>query len=467
MPLSVEKEKVGLYICSDDKPYLSSKTIIFAINKTIPMKILHTADLHIGQILYQNYDRCDEHLHFFDQLTQWCKEEQPDVLLVSGDVFDIQQPSTATKKLFNEQFVKLQKEMPDMHIVITAGNHDSASRLQADSEVWTFSNTHLVGVAPSLMLNDGWEDDYIIELRSGFIVAMPYMLGDRSQQLQSVLDRVAQRNTDGRPVVMMGHLAVTGSDITGHNFEIGTLKTQSLASLGTGYDYLALGHIHKPQTLGHPEDSMNMEDITYPTPVARYSGSALHVSCNETYPHTVSLVDIDRHGGQVTVRQLRIDELRHFYTLPEDPNAAFADENEALEGVKNFCQTVGRGYIRLKVQYSADLSANFDQKVYDILESHGNEVRYNPKTLWIGEPEKSQDEIKQTFELAELQQMTDPMEFIEKTQAQYPKLDLQFLHDVIKEIEAEVERIKEKEAAKQAKKTSDSTTDDTTNPEQD
>lgn len=431
------------------------------------MKILHTADLHIGQNLYQNYDRCDEHLHFFDQLTRWCKEEQPDVLLVSGDVFDIQQPSTATKKLFNEQFVKLQKEMPDMHIVITAGNHDSASRLQADSDVWTFSNTHLVGVAPSLTLDEGWQDSYIIELRSGFIIAMPYMLGDRSQQLQSVLDSVAQRNTDDRPVVMMGHLAVTGSDITGHDFEIGTLKTQSLASLGSGYDYLALGHIHKPQTLGHPEDSMNMEAITYPAPVARYSGSALHVSCDETYPHTVSVIDIDHHGGQVTVRQLRIDELRHFYTLPEDPNAAFADENVALEGVKTFCQTVGRGYIRLKVQYSADLSANFAQKVYDIMESRGNEVRYNPKTLWIGEPEKSQDEVKQTFELAELQQMTDPMEFIEKTQTQYPKLDLQFLHEAIKEIEAEVERIKEKESTKQAKKTSDSTTDDTTNPEQD
>ena len=431
------------------------------------MKILHTADLHIGQILYQNYDRCDEHLHFFDQLTRWCKEEQPDVLLVSGDVFDIQQPSTATKKLFNEQFVKLQKEMPYMHIVITAGNHDSASRLQADSDVWTFSNTHLVGVAPSLTLDEGWQDDYIIELPSGFIIAMPYMLGDRSQQLQSVLDSVAQRNTDGRPVVMMGHLAVTGSDITGHDFEIGTLKTQSLVSLGSGYDYLALGHIHKPQTLGHPEDSMNMEAITYPAPVARYSGSALHVSCDETYPHTVSVIHIDHHGGQVTVRQLRIDELRHFYTLPEDPNAAFADENEALEGVRTFCQTVGRGYIRLKVHYSADLSANFAQKVYDIMESRGNEVRYNPKTLWIGEPEKSQDEVKQTFELAELQQMTDPMEFIEKTQTQYPKLDLQFLHEAIKEIEAEVERIKEKESTKQAKKTNDSTTDDTTNPEQD
>lgn len=447
---------------------LSAKTIIFALYKPMPMKILHTADLHIGQILYQNYDRCDEHLHFFRQLTRWCQEERPDALLVSGDVFDIQQPSTATKKLFNEQFVKLQKALPNMHIVITAGNHDSASRLHADRDVWTFSNTHLVGVAPSLNLDDDWQDDYIIELPSGFIVAMPYMLGERSQQLQSVLNRVAERNTDGRPVVMMGHLAVTGSDVTGHDFEIGTLKTQSLASLGTGYDYLALGHIHKPQTLGHPNDAMIMDALTYPAPVARYSGSALHVSCDEAYPHTVSMVEIDKHGGQVTLRQLRIDELRHFYTLPEDPNAAYANEQEALESIEHFCQTVGRGYIRLKVHYSADLSANFAQKVYDLLESHGGEVRYNPKTLWIGEPEKGHDEVKQAFEVAELQQMTDPMVFIEKTQAQYPKLDMQALRGVFKEIEAEVERIKEKEAAKQAKKANDdSISDNTTNPEQD
>lgn len=424
------------------------------------MKILHTADLHIGQILYQNYERYDEHLHFFKQLKQWCKEEQPDVLLVSGDVFDIQQPSTATKKLFNEQFVKLQKEMPDMHIVITAGNHDSASRLQADHDVWTFSNTHLVGVAPSLTPKEKWQDDYIVELPSGFIVAIPYMLGDRSQQLQSVLDCVAQRNTDGRPVVMMGHLAVTGSDITGHDFEIGTLKTQSLASLGSGYDYLALGHIHKPQTLGHPEDSMNMEAIAYHAPVARYSGSALHVSCDETYPHTVSVVDIDHHGGQVTVRQLRIDELRHFYTLPEDPNAAYTDEEKALEDIDNFCKTVGSGYIRLRVHYTTDLSANFDQKAYNLVEKNGDTVRYNPKPLWIGKPEASQDDIeKPTFEVAELQQMTDPLVFIEKTQAQYPKLDMEMLRDAFKEIEAEVKRIKEEEAEKNAKKKTKKTSD--------
>ena len=414
------------------------------------MKILHTADLHIGQILYQNYERYDEHLHFFQQLTQWCKEENPDALLVSGDVFDIQQPSTATKKLFNEQFVQLQKALPGMHIVIVAGNHDSASRLHADRAVWTFSNTHLVGLAPSMGVDENdWQDDYIIELSSGFIIAMPYMIGDRSQQLQSVLDRVNKRNTKDKPVVMMGHLAVTGSDITGHDFEIGTLKTQSTASFGIGYDYLALGHIHKPQTIGHPENDMNMGTIVYPAPIIRYSGSALHVSCDETFPHTVSVVEIDKHGGQIALRQLRIDELRHFYTLPEATNAAFADEQEALQALEKFCKESETCYVRLKINHAATLSSNFNQKVYDILNSHGNKVRYNPRIIWMGQAESEQNEDnKPTFELVELQQMTDPVVFIEKTKDQYPRLDLTTLRDVFKEIEIEVAHIKDETAKK-------------------
>ncbi|MBO7575945.1 MAG: exonuclease SbcCD subunit D [Bacteroidales bacterium] len=427
------------------------------------MKILHTADLHIGQILYQNYDRYDEHLHFFRQLTQWCKDECPDALLVSGDVFDIQQPSTTAKKLFNEQFVQLQKELPDMHIVITAGNHDSASRLHADRAVWTFSNTHLVGMAPSMTTDDSWQDDYYIELPTGFIITMPYMLGDRSQQLQSILDHVAQLNPNGKPVIMMGHLAVTGSDVTGHDFEIGTLKTQSVATLGTGYDYLALGHIHKPQTLGHPEDTMNFNAVTYPAPVARYSGSVLHVSCDETYPHSVSLVKIDHAGGEVRIQQLPIDQLRHFHVLPLD-GSSFHSDIEALQAIRDLDDEGKECYFRLRIDRHTFLPDNFNQQVYDILAQSGNRLRYNPKHIWTGEDDTDEQRTKLVFEVAELQQMNNPMDFIEKTWEQYPDLDMDEVREAFVEVKEEIHRHEEAEkttqlakeaekAAKKAKKT--------------
>lgn len=425
------------------------------------MKIIHTADLHLGQVIYQHYDRSDEHRHFFDQLTAWCIEHQPDALLVCGDVFDIQQPSAAVKKAFTEYFVELHRQCPTMVIVITAGNHDSASRIQADSAVWTLANARVVGTAPQSEPAEGWEEKYIVELDNGYIVAMPYMIGERTEALQHLLDKIKEKNHEGKPVVMMGHTAVTGLDLLGHSIEVGTLKPQSIQSFGSGFDYLALGHIHKPQTIGHQEDAKTMA-TSYPAPVVRYSGSALHVSCDEAYPHTVSLVEIDKHEGEVQIRQLRIDELRHFYTLPLD-GSSYTSAKEALKGIREFCKEKKSGYIRLRVDIATNLPANFSQMVYDELANTHDEVRYNPKIDWTGKDESRADkQEKPTFEVAELQQMTNPLDFIEKTLSQYADLEMDKVRQAFVEVEAEIVRMEEeaksKASAKAAKKAEGSVT---------
>lgn len=418
------------------------------------MKILHTADLHLGQIIYQNYDRSDEHRHFFNQLEQWCKDERPDALLVSGDVFDIQQPSATVKKAFTDYFVHLHQECPQMQIVITAGNHDSASRIQADSSVWKFANAHLIGIPPAIdstEQDDDWQYKYIVKLDTGYIVSLPFMIGARKEIIQSILDKVADDNTQNLPVVMMAHQAVTGLDIQGHNFDIGTLKTIAADSMGNGFDYLALGHIHKPQTIGHQDDAMK-DEITYPAPVIRYSGSALHVSCDETYPHTVSLVDINEHQGDVHIRQLRIDELRHFYVLPLD-GSSFTSSDEALETLTQFVSEGERGYIRFRFDQSTNLPSNFSQMVYDVLQPYHDEWRYNPKMLWTGESDANEEEKeKLVFEVADLQQMDDPMEFIERTKDQYPRLDMEDVRLAFEEVKEEMQRLKE-ENNKKGKRT--------------
>ena len=414
------------------------------------MRILHTADLHLGQVIYQNYERSDEHQHFFKQLTKWCKEEHPDALLVSGDVFDIQQPSSSTKKAFTDYFVGLHQACPEMKIIITAGNHDSASRIQADSAVWECANTHLVGVSPAVDAQGDWMEQYIVRLEQGYIVPIPFMRGERADVFQTILNKIAEENKDGKPVVMMAHTAVTGLDIEGHSFEIGKLETQDPTSFGRGYDYLALGHIHKPQTIGHPEDVMR-EDTTYSAPVIRYSGSSLHVSCDEKYPHSVSLVEIDKHGGNVNIHQLRIEQLRHFYELPLD-GSSFNTAEEAIEGFREFCKNNKSGYIRLRMDKQIALPSDFNQQVYEVLSPTDDEICYNPKIIWTGEIESANVKIeKPTFEVADLQQMTDPMVFIEKTKNQYPSLDLDELRDLFNnEIKAEIEKMREKAAAKEA-----------------
>ncbi len=419
------------------------------------MKIIHTADLHLGQIIYQNYDRVDEHEHFFSQLEAICKEEKPDALVVSGDVFDIPQPSAATRKFFTDSFVRLRSVYKEMNMVITAGNHDSASRLQADSAVWELANAKIVGTAPSAELlggKDGWQDNYIVKLDSGYIVALPFMNGERREVIQSILDRVADDNTESKPVVMTGHLAVTDSDLTGHDFEIGKIKTQDIESLGTGFDYLALGHIHKPQTIGHPEDCFK-DEACYPSGAVRYSGSALHVSCDEKYPHSVSIVEIGQRGGEVKIRQKFIDEYRHFWELPLD-GSSFTSADDAITAVENLVNQYQRGYFRLRFDYRAAIPANFNNEIYDLLALSGDEMRFNPKHIWTGAPVRTAEEsVKPTFEVAEIQQMTDPMTFIEKTADQYPDFDLHDLRDAFDEVKAEVKRLEEESSAKSKKKT--------------
>ena len=283
------------------------------------MKIIHTADLHLGQILYQNYSREDEHNYFFQQLQAWCQQYGPDALVVSGDIFDIQHPVISVKRMFNDFFVRLHMAVPAMRIVIVAGNHDSAMRLHADNSIWGMGDVVLVGMPPvsnSHELPDGWQNDYIVRLPQGYIIAMPYYFGSRSQAVQSILDFVANENTDNKPVVLMGHLAVNGMDISGLGMDVGRLQVLNTDELGMGFDYMALGHIHRPQTIGFNDEFQSVS--TYPSGIIRYSGSALHVSCDEKFPHSVSLVTIDHHGGPVTVERLRIQQLRHFFELPAE-----------------------------------------------------------------------------------------------------------------------------------------------------
>jgi exonuclease SbcD len=109
------------------------------------MKILHTADWHIGQ-LFHEYDRVYEHQQFLNWLVQTLHEEQIDVLLVSGDVFDLSNPSAASVKMFYSFPNRAVRDNPDLQIIVTAGNHDSASRLESPKPLLESSNIHIIGL---------------------------------------------------------------------------------------------------------------------------------------------------------------------------------------------------------------------------------------------------------------------------------------------------------------------------------
>lgn len=306
-------------------------------------KFIHTSDWHLGQNFY-GYDRSEEQDHFLRQLVDIVRQHQPDALLVSGDIFHTAAPSSAAVTLYVNAMLDIHNACPKMAIVVIAGNHDSASRLQCDSRLWELAGVRVLGgiARDSEGLAD--LDRHIIHVKDkGIVAAVPFAypasfplvndehVGSDQRQpvyFQSLLDHVNAQNPAQLPVVLMAHLAVNGSDFTGH--EVGMMECVEVGVLGNGYDYAALGHIHRPQDVSER---------------ARYCGTPLAVSFDEQFEHSVSIVEIDAHGSMPRVTTERIENIKPLRTIPSGPPVDF---EAALEQLQVLVPDE-RAYVRLNV----------------------------------------------------------------------------------------------------------------------
>ena len=109
------------------------------------LKLIHTADWHLGQTFF-GYDREAEHDAFLGFLTNLLVERETDVLLIAGDVFDVTNPSAGAQRRFYRFLKEANRRNPGLQIVIIAGNHDSAIRLEAPNPLLEDLNTSIVGI---------------------------------------------------------------------------------------------------------------------------------------------------------------------------------------------------------------------------------------------------------------------------------------------------------------------------------
>lgn len=290
------------------------------------MKFIHTSDWHLGQRFYR-FDREEEHRHLFDQLAGLLRREAPDALLVSGDIFDSALPSAQVQSLFVEELLHLHEASPETRILLTAGNHDSGSRLEVMKPLLRPLGIDVFGCARRPENGNFDPAQFIVPIirrgrNLGWVLAIPYfhpwnypstepdLERDKRQRafFRRMLEAAAACNGEQLPVVMMAHLAVAGSEANRPDEgAIGRLESQPLEELGSGYDYLALGHIHRPQTVDAPAGRVH------------YSGSPFAMSFSEEFPHSVSVVEIDRHGAGPRVRREEIRPLRAVKNLPAEP----------------------------------------------------------------------------------------------------------------------------------------------------
>lgn len=301
------------------------------------MKLLHTSDWHLGHVLY-NYDRHTEQEHMLAQIVDIVKDERPDIFLLCGDIYHTAQPSATVQRLFADTMVEIHSACPEMQIFVTAGNHDSASRHDIFTTPWRALNVTTVGNI------DSSNPESLIHEVSGkcFVIAVPYCHERNMPEnlFQTLLDRVDEMNPRQLPVVMMAHTTVSGCDFKGHEemseTMIGGIDSVTLNDFGTGYDYLALGHIHHAQTIRGSRGK------------ARYSGSPLAVSFDEEYPHSVSIVEIPGKETKPEIREVQINNIFPLISLPAEGYSQF---EEALESLKIFPDDM-EAYIRLNVEIS-------------------------------------------------------------------------------------------------------------------
>ncbi len=329
------------------------------------LKLLHTSDWHLGQTLY-SYNRREEHQFFIDRLREIIATHQPDVLAISGDIFHNSQPSAEWQSFYADALSRFHSLAPEMIIVATAGNHDSPSRHEVFRKPWQALNVHAVGT-----LHPDNPDAHIIPIGDkGIVVAIPYFYNRNfyNRNLSEIVftniaEEVGSRNRSNLPVVLMAHTTVADCDLTGHDRSMMLTSTGGIDSIPTStfsqeFDYVALGHIHKPQTLPHTGHRL------------RYSGSPIAVSFDENYPHSVSLVEIEGHGLPPVITEIEISNPRPLLSLPAE---GFAKWEEIKEMVRQFPADLP-AYLRLQVEVSDFLPPHADDEINLLLE--GKQARF-------------------------------------------------------------------------------------------
>ncbi len=287
------------------------------------MRILHTADWHIGQRLYER-QRLDEHEQFLTWLLQIIKEHNVDLLLVSGDIFDTSLPSAEATNLYYKFLYNLYKNT-STYTVIIAGNHDSARHLEAPKEFLKMGRIHVVGHATT-------PEECVIQIPPDdpqiAVAAVPYLSENElphvsfesdiekseryRQRLKSFYAECVPHMPTQLPKILMGHLFVhNGQEMNSErNIQIGGASAIQAADFPDNVNYVALGHLHRPQTIN--EDNI----------LIRYSGSPIPLRFNEAeYCKKVFLLEFSDNGEIERDEDIEIPVFKELCTISGDENS--------------------------------------------------------------------------------------------------------------------------------------------------
>lgn len=297
------------------------------------MIFLHTSDWHLGATGGER-DLWDDQKYFIDAICGIVREKRVDAVLLAGDVYDRSVPAASAIGLYDYAMNRLCGEL-GVKVLAIAGNHDSAERLASCAGLLDKAGLYLQGAAQ--------REPRVVEFADSQVFFLPWMTEEKVKSLypeerdginglteayRVAVNHMREKFIPGKRHLLLSHAFITNAETSTSDraAEIG-FATQVPASVFEGFDYVALGHIHKPQQVN---------------PFIRYSGSPMAYSFGkeERQEKSVTLIDT----AAMTQEVVPLPLLHRWTTLTGDYEALLAGEHPA---------EIREGYVRLNVTDTA------------------------------------------------------------------------------------------------------------------
>lgn len=235
------------------------------------MKIIHTADWHLGKIIYSNYMTQDQE-YILDLFLNYLKNNKTDVLIIAGDIYDRAVPPSEAVELLNKTLSKIVIDMKIKTLIIT-GNHDSNERLEFLNGILSGMNLHIEGKLKTQTKKITYNDEY----GNVNFYLLPYVemqeikditkinFDTKTEALQHIIEKMNINKNERN--ILIAHEYVLGGETSESERQLNIGGTEYVDSfVFNDFDYVALGHLHRPQKI-------KSEKINYSGSLLKYSFS--------------------------------------------------------------------------------------------------------------------------------------------------------------------------------------------------
>ena len=292
------------------------------------MKFAHIADLHIGKRVH-DFSMLEDQRYILDQMLGIFEEQRVDGILIAGDVYDKVVPSAEAVQLFDEFITRLAKlKMP---VYMISGNHDSAERLSFGAKLFESSDIYISQVYDGNVKKIGLEDEYglvnvyLLPFLKPATVRHVLQRDDIESYEDGVMAALQECEVDAsQRNILVAHQFVTGADrCDSEETSVGGLDNVS-AEVFDKFDYVALGHIHRPQKMGRE--------------TLRYSGTPLKYSFSEVdHKKSVTIVEL-LEKGNVQINTVPLVPMRDMRKVRGTYMEVTAKERYAAENKMDYLQ---------------------------------------------------------------------------------------------------------------------------------